>query len=180
MENMEEVVAQTPLFENKSLIGKAENADFQKYAVKRQFGKMQYIGAAAFALLGALFLVIEDYVIGGVMLALAVVYLFLPFIVSKIALNKKNVPDLVERGMEETYLVYEDRIDAFTASGGLPMGSNVLYYRQIREARANGNYIYLYISKVQAHIMLASGFTAGSAAAFLSFLESKNVKVYYK
>lgn len=177
---MDEIVKEEVLFENRSLITKAENADFQKYAVKRQFGKFQYIGAAAFAVLGVLFLVTESYVTGGVMLALAVVYLFLPFVLSKVAASRKNVPDVVERGMDETYRVYADRIDAFTESGGMAMGSSVLYYHQIREAHAAGKYIYLYISKVQAHLMLADGFTKGTAPDFLNFLEGRGVKVKYR
>ena len=175
-ERKEEIV----LFENKTLIGREENAAFQKYAVKRQLGKFRYIGTVAFAVLGAMFLAVQDYFLGAVMLALAAVYLFLPLILGKIAAKKKNVPDVIIDGIEEHYRAYEDRIEVSSASGGATVATNVVLYPHIREARVNGNYIYLYISKVQAHILVSTGFLTGNAPDFLSFLEKKGVKVCYR
>lgn len=175
-----EPAARAPLFENVSEIGKDDLAAFRKYAVKRQSGKIQLVGTAAFALLAAMFFFIENYVLGGVMAAMAMVYVFLPLLLGKISSGRKNTPDILLQGMKETFRFYGDRMESEIESGGRPAGNNVLYYTEIREACADKEHIYLFISKAQAHIVRADGFAAGSAPEFLNFLEEKGVKVRYK
>ena len=168
------------LFENRSFIGEKENADFQSFSIKKQMGVFQIVGPIAFALLGGLMIAMKDYVLGGILLALAVLYAFFPLLLKKVATSKKNVPDALSQGMEETVRAYADRLEISTVSGGIPMGSSALLYGQIREAVASGRYIFVYIAKMQAHLILADGFTKGNAPEFLAFLEGKGVKVKYK
>ena len=169
------------LFLNRSPLGPKENSEYHNDSLKKSFSVTVCVVVTVFLALGLVsILLIDEYVLGAILLALAVVYAFLPLILIKSASSKKYMAAFVEEGLENVVEVREDTVRVASERQGIKFSDVEIRISDLRSADVNKEYIYLYIAKNQAYILTADKFILGDAPAFLRFLEKKGVKVKYK
>ncbi len=166
------------LFVNESPFGAAENAEYQKYSVKKSFRLTMFLCVPLFIALGLLSILwLKKYVLGAILLALSVLYVALPFILIKAATSKKYEAAFWESGMVNTLKADGESIRIVSARSGVTFSETSLSAKDLKSADVYKDFIYLYISKHQAYVVYKDKFSKGDCESFLSYLQERGVKV---
>lgn len=169
---------ETFLFVNESPFGAAENAEYQRYSVKKSFRLTMFLCVPLFIALGLLSILwLKEYVLGGVLLALSVIYVFLPIILMKVATSKKYEEAYWESGLVNIVKVDESGVQIFSSRGGISFSEARFSLAELKSADFHKGFIYLYIAKHQAYVIYKDKFTVGDCESFLRYLGENGVKI---
>lgn len=165
------------VFKINSKFSDKEYTAFQQYTAKKVLVPICIVCSLIFLALGIIRL-FDDIYLGVAFIVISVIFPFIYLKAYNREINKKKyksamVGDDVNNLMEFT----EDGFTEKTYRGEEQVGVTSLKYSDLFKVVDYKDYLFVYISKVQAFIVDKNGFVVGDVDSFKQFLTEKGVKL---
>ena len=165
------------IFKVTTPMGEKEYMAFQKHYFKKTLIPICAICSLVMIALG-IYYSFDDLVVGIAVIVSGVIFPFVyVWAVNREVKKKKYKSNLVGDGVINVLRCSEDGFDETTLRAGNQIGFTALKYEDLQKVEQTKDYMFLYISKVQAFIVDKNAFEIGEKEGFLNFLKSKGVKV---
>jgi len=167
------------LFKTVTPFTEKENMDFQLYHARKITLFIDIMFPIAFILLGLIFILDKDYILGGTFCACGVI---MPFVWNAVFRStlRKNKQAFMGGKTSNGADFYADYFTEKTFRGEEQIGAMNIKYSDVVKVVDYKEYFFVYISKIQAVIITKSGFIVGDADKFLDFIALKNIKIIGK
>lgn len=165
------------LFSARSQMSDKEYTVFQEYSARKTIVPIAIICSLIFVVLGVVY-VFDDLITGIVFMATGVLFPFIYLAFYRREVNKKKYKsNLIGNDVINFIEFKEDCFSEKTFRNGEQVGFTLLKYSDLVKIVNYKNYLFIFISKVQAFIVDKNEFRQGTAQEFLTFATQKGITI---